>query len=343
LFRRGPETDTEKSGIGRYGDKTERAILARTERCENIFFSFSKRDGILSSLRRSLIDPLMQLMNLNGSTDIYHATEELSGMFLPLVRGRKIVTFHHVSAPGEDMSGPIGYLIWKVAAAVTVRSADIILAASPQTRDELVKTYKLDSKVIEVLTAEIGKQFRTLENTERTSTVGCVSSLMPRKNVAALIRSFSEALKMPGMSDTKLIICGKGPERDGLMRLTRELGIEDNTEFVSGLTDDEIVRFYNTVSAFVLPSSHEGLGLTVIEAQRCCAPVLYFKDARIPEEVIRYAVPCDGEAEMAEQIRRLLSDETYRNRIADTAFEYANGFGEDFEERIIDIYERLIR
>ena len=71
--------------------------------------------------------------------------------------------------------------------------------------------------------------------------------------------------------------------------------------------------------------------------------MLYFKDAQIPEEVKRYAVPCADEDELAEQMFRCLSDEEYRAGIADAAFEYANGFGNDFGDELFKIYEELVK
>jgi len=342
-MRRGPESVTQKSGIGRYGDKAERNIIAHGGRCNNIYFIFNKSSGILTGIRKGFIEPLMQLINNNGKSDIYHAVDELSGIYLPFARGKKVVTFHHVTTPDEDISGSLGHILWRVAAKIVLRSADVVLAASPQTRDEMVKRYGMDPKDIDVLTIEIGDQFRKIEGAKRSKSVLCVSSLIKRKNVAALIRAFGKVIEMPGMSDAELIICGKGSEYGRLLQLTKELGLEDNTEFVSGLSDDDIVRLYNSASVSVLPTSHEGLGLTIIEAQRCHTPVLYFEDAQIPEEVRRYAVPCAGEEGLAEQMFRCLSDEGYRNGIADAAQEYADGFGNDFGDRLFEIYENLIK
>jgi len=341
-MRRGPESETQKSGIGRYGDKAERNVTARGGGCNNIYFTFNKAQGILKGIRKGFIDPLMQLINRNGKSDIYHAVDELSGMYLPLVRGKKVVTFHHVTTPDEDISGFLGHILWKVAAKITLRSADVVLAASPQTRDEMVGKYKMDPNDIEVLTIEIGDQFKVID-VKQSKAVVCVSSLIRRKNIAALIRAFKKVAETPETSDAELIICGKGSEYDDLVRLTKELGLENNTKFVSGLSDDDIVRLYNAAAVSVLPTSHEGLGLTIIEAQRCRTPVLYFKNAQIPEEVRRYAVPCTDEDELSEQMLRCLTDEEYRNGIADAAFGYANEFGNDFGDRLFEIYEELVK
>lgn len=343
LFRRGPESAVQKSGVGSYGDKIERALVDRGKECKSIFLPFTKHAGLFRAIKENFILPLMRLIDLNGSCDVYHATEEFGGIFLPLARGKKAVTFHHVMKPGEDMSGTLKLFLWNMTAKISIRYADVIFAVSSQTRNELIDIYKADPKKIEVLPLEIGKQFRALDDVKRTKTVGYVSSLIPRKNTAALIRSFAKVTGMPGMSDAKLVICGKGPELENLTHLAKELSIEENVEFVNGLTDEEVVRLYNSSSVTVLPSHHEGFGLSIIEAQRCFAPVLYFKNANIPEEVTRYAVPCTGEDDMAEQMFRCLSDDGYRDGIASAALEYASDFGEDFGERTVGIYERLVQ
>ena len=343
-MKRWPESEEQKTGIGRYGDKAERNILVRGARCSSLHcFTLNIFGGLFRTIMGAFVRPFIRLMKRNESTDIYHAVEELSGIYLPFAKGKKVVTFHHITAKGEDFSRFGDCTIFRIIAGISIRYADVVLAVSPQTRDELIKKYKKHQEKIKVLTVEIGDQFGRIENVERSKSVLCVSSLIPRKNVAALIRSFKNVVKMPEMSDAKLIICGIGSEYENIKQLTKDLDLCSNTEFVSGLNDEEIVGLYNSASVSVLPTSHEGLGLTIIEAQRCYTPVLYFRDAQIPEEVKRYAVPCADEDELSEQMFRCLSDEKYRDSIADAAFKYASEFGNDFGDRLFEIYEELLK
>ena len=173
--------------------------------------------------------------------------------------------------------------------------------------------------------------------------MGCVSILVQRKNVAALIRSFSKLTGMDGVSDVRLRICGKGPEKRSLDELTRSLGISDRVEFLSDLSEADLVKFYNSISVLANPSMHEGFGCVTLEAQRCSTPVVFFRDADIPEEVVRSAIPCDNEDDMAKKMHDLLTDAGQWEKIAREGKEYADSFGGEFSDTMVEIYRELAK
>jgi glycosyltransferase involved in cell wall biosynthesis len=101
----------------------------------------------------------------------------------------------------------------------------------------------------------------------RTRGLLSVSRLTPQKNHAAVIRAaarFEPALAVR--------IVGTGPERDGLARLARELGVPCLIE--SALADAEMVIAYRSAEVVVCPSRFEGFGLTPMEAIACATPVV---------------------------------------------------------------------
>ncbi|HYL54622.1 MAG TPA: glycosyltransferase, partial [Gemmatimonadales bacterium] len=94
-----------------------------------------------------------------------------------------------------------------------------------------------------------------------------VSRLTPQKNHAAVIRvaaRFRPALAVR--------IVGSGPERDGLTRLARELGVPCTID--SGLAEAEIVTAYRSAEVLVCPSRFEGFGLTPLEGVACGVPTV---------------------------------------------------------------------
>ena len=73
---------------------------------------------------------------------------------------------------------------------------------------------------------------------------------------------------------TKLIIIGDGPEKDNLLRLCKEEGVEDRVSFKGRHSREEIVSFYKECSAFVLASHSETFGVAYIEALAMGIPVI---------------------------------------------------------------------
>jgi glycosyltransferase involved in cell wall biosynthesis len=73
----------------------------------------------------------------------------------------------------------------------------------------------------------------------------------------------------------ELDVIGRGPERDGLIRLTEELGLQDRVNFIEWFPDhSELARRMGIYRAFVFPSLAEANGIVVQEAMIQGLPVI---------------------------------------------------------------------
>ena len=63
-------------------------------------------------------------------------------------------------------------------------------------------------------------------------------------------------------------------DRHRLTNLVRELGIEQNTVFTGYVSDKTLNMLYNCCDVFLFPSLYEGLGIPILEAMQCHAPVI---------------------------------------------------------------------
>ena len=294
---------------------------------EGLRWVFSNLPGILSEINK--IEP--------GTT--VHMAYEGFGFLLPFVRGKKVVTFHHLLNKDEKRAnGKWWYLVWRFSSKLAALLSDKIIAISPQTRKELIEMLRVREDKIQVILNKPVGIFNVSEDIERKRSIGFVGTLVPRKNVAALMRSFSEVLKMPGTSDILLKICGKGPEIGALRELADSLGIADRVIFMSDLSAEDLMFFYNSISILANPSLHEGFGNVTLEAQRCSTPVVFFKHADIPPEVMRAAIPCADEKEFANTIHRLLTDAEYWSTVSKEGKTYSDSFGEDYPKKMLDVY-----
>jgi glycosyltransferase involved in cell wall biosynthesis len=78
--------------------------------------------------------------------------------------------------------------------------------------------------------------------------------------------------------------------------------------------DDHLPGLYAGASAFVLPSLHEGFGLTCLEAMACGTPVVAARAGALPEtcaDAARYADPRDPDA-IADQVEQAIHDDLLR-------------------------------
>jgi glycosyltransferase involved in cell wall biosynthesis len=96
-------------------------------------------------------------------------------------------------------------------------------------------------------------------------------NLVPRKGVHHLIAALAQS---PVRDESTLIIVGDGPERSRLAELAYELGVVSAVSFVGRRPLGEMAAWYRACDVFVLPSSAEGLSISLLEAMSCARPVI---------------------------------------------------------------------
>jgi glycosyltransferase involved in cell wall biosynthesis len=101
-----------------------------------------------------------------------------------------------------------------------------------------------------------------------------VGSLYPHKNVKVIL----EALKQ--LPDYKLLLVGtRTVFQTQTLKQVQLLGVEKQVVFSGYLTDEELIKLYQTSLALIQPSLSEGFGLTGVEAMASGIPVIA---SRIP-------------------------------------------------------------
>lgn len=94
-----------------------------------------------------------------------------------------------------------------------------------------------------------------------------VGRLTAQKDFAHLLRAFA---LVPGTAD-HLVILGEGPERAGLERLARTLGIVDRVQMPGH--SDAVAAWLDRADALVLSSRYEGVPAVVVEALARGTPI----------------------------------------------------------------------
>lgn len=93
------------------------------------------------------------------------------------------------------------------------------------------------------------------------------------KQVDMLIEAFS-LLDNEVINKNKLIIIGKGSNKNKLNKLVKSKNLKNCVNFIPWLERDEMLQFMSKCSVFVLPSKFETFGNVVIEAMASSKPVI---------------------------------------------------------------------
>lgn len=113
-----------------------------------------------------------------------------------------------------------------------------------------------------------------------------VGTIQPRKNILALVKAFHELKKNKKNRDTQLIIVGKqGWLYQEIIKEINKFNINKDIILSDYISDDMLVKLYQSALGFVLPSFYEGFGLPVVEAMACGCPVAVSDRSSLPEIV----------------------------------------------------------
>ena len=178
-----------------------------------------------------------------------------------------IITWHEVWGKyywKEYMGkkGIIGFILEKISSKLPNK----IISISKHTTNKLSKNLNADiNKIVTIPNGIDFKEIQKIKPSKETSDVIFAGRLLSHKNIDLLIKSLPK--------EKKLIIIGDGPEKENLTNLAKSL----NKKIVfKGFIDKnkEVISLIKSSKVFVLPSTREGFGIVVIEANACGIPVI---------------------------------------------------------------------
>ncbi len=100
--------------------------------------------------------------------------------------------------------------------------------------------------------------------------VGAVGALVDHKGHGYLIRAAAAVVRQ--VPDARFVILGEGTLRAELTRLVRDLGLERHV-LLPGFRPD-VLSLLKTFDIFVMPSTTEGLGTSLLDAMACRRPIV---------------------------------------------------------------------
>lgn len=167
-----------------------------------------------------------------------------------------------------------------------LKHSDRIIAITEFVKQDILKTYPfISAEKISVVHNGVAVQ-RVTDSFQKD--LDCkyllyVSTLFEYKNVGTLVKSFIELKdKIPH----KLVIVGKSTPywENAVLPMIKEHGVENRVVHLSHyVSDEDIIRLYQSADIFISPSLHEGFGYTPIEAAICGTPVICTKETALPE------------------------------------------------------------
>lgn len=164
-----------------------------------------------------------------------------------------------------------------------------------------------------------------------------VGRLFPEKSIDTLLKALPYILaKNP---NTYAMIVGGGHLKSKLEKLTKDIGIEKNVNFLGIVSEEDKVHAYNACDVFILPSIAELEGMVVLEAMACGKPII-ISDSKMSAS--RFFVEKNGflfknknPRDLADKISTLVLDAALRNKMGETSLELVKKY--DIQKSVLKL------
>lgn len=222
-------------------------------------------------------------------------------------------------------------LAWYEERVNELKKADFWFAISESSRAEGIQYLGLKDDRVKNISAAIGDEFTPIvlskENIKALEEKLQISKpfLMysgafdPRKNIERLLEAY-DSLPLEIKSTHQLVLAGgiKEWQREAIEQKIKASSLESTDIIITDrISDEELSSLYRMCKAYILPTYHEGFGLTALEAMACGAPAIGSSASSVPEVIGLEKALFDpfSVKDMAEKIALVLADQEYREEL----------------------------
>jgi glycosyltransferase involved in cell wall biosynthesis len=251
-------------------------------------------------------------------------------------------------------------LLWRLfyknpyPASFILRSADIIIATSENTKQDIIHRLKISPEKIRVVWCglenrfkpdyQISEQFFQHYNLPPHFLL-YVGRQDPYKGLSYLVRAYS--LLPASLQQTyQLVIAGKTDPRyiGEVQNLIGKFGLQQRVLFLDYVPDADLPLLYSAATLLVHPSLYEGFGLPPLEAMACGTPVVYADTSSLTEVIgnAGFAVSPASAKSLASGIQDLLENEQLRRSFSERGIQHAQQFSwQNAGRKVLEIYKAM--
>ncbi|HNV96674.1 MAG TPA: glycosyltransferase family 1 protein [Bacteroidales bacterium] len=286
--------------------------------------------------------------------DIYHGLSNELPFGITSTKIKTVVTIHDlIFKRFPQWYKPMDVKIYDRKFSYAAQHADMVIAVSQQTANDIEYYYNIPSERIRVLYQSCNPLFfNYLNKTDIDAVLSkynlpskyllYVGTIEERKNLHRLI----EALHIAKI-DIPLVVIGRKTAyfTNNVLPLIEQYKIQSQLHFLENVENSSLPAIYQAAKLFIYPSLFEGFGIPILEAQASGTPVLTstgscFSEAGGPHSA--YANPLDSN-DIAQQLTLLLNDKERRISMIEKGRAYAQQFNDkQCAENLMKVYEQLL-
>jgi glycosyltransferase involved in cell wall biosynthesis len=350
----------QRTGVGEYTHHLAAALVSRLgPRDGVVLFSSSWKDRLPADTPpgATLVDRRVPVRLLNfawhrvgwppvellaGPVDVAHA---LHPLLIPTRRAARVVTIHdlYFLEAQEHTEAEIRRDYAALARSHAPR-ADAVVVNSHDTARQVASRFGVPPDRITVCYPG-APAWAARPAPAPAGPILFIGTIQPRKNVRVLVDAYARLVARRPTAP-ELVLAGQAGQGssqvlDGLAAPP----VAGRAHYLGYVSDAEREALYRKASMVVVPSLHEGFGMTALEAMTVGVPVIVANRGALPEVVGEAGLivdPQDPDA-LAGAIERLLTDQALSTRCAQLGIERSRRFTWNAgAEALLDAYARAV-
>lgn len=221
------------------------------------------------------------------------------------------------------------------------QNIDYLFALTKTLEHDYKKILKNNNHTKVVLVPNMITEIPNKESSLNKKNIITISRLDPGKKNDDIIKAFSKLNE----KDWKLYIIGDGVEYNNLVKLIKELDLEDRVILTGYKNKKEIEEYLLKSSIFLMASITEGLPMVLLEAMSYGVPCIAYETASGTADIIKdningYIIKNRNEEEYISKIEKLISNKKLRNTLGNNAKKTVDNFSKD---EILKIWYKILK
>lgn len=264
--------------------------------------------------------------------DIYHGLSHELPRNNDNLPCKKVVTIHDlIFKPHPEYFPFVDRSMYSIKCKHSLHTADKIIAISENTKNDILKYYKIDPEKIEVIYQSCLPQYYKDDITENAPLPKSfpseynlsVGSLEPRKNIVSVIKAYTHikpANRIP------LFLIGSGRKhKKHLQEHINDNDLQKDIHILSNIPTALLPAIYYNATMLIYPSFYEGFGLPIVESLLCSTPVITSNNSSLTEAGGPDSCYIDPSSvtSIAEAIEKIQGDSALAKRMSTAGRAYA--------------------